>query len=326
VRCFWGLKKVGHYAVGALLLSLQGCLPNPVSSMLTGSSTGTITLDQIESDPSLNLSQREILERFSKAVCDPLRSPEEWPDPVLSSEYKYGLVGAVTAPVETRTAPLTEWNDLDRFLEEDNIVFPNPIFMLNINVPTRPFTSGFPTMGGDFVTQVEGQVMTEYFRLDMYSYLELPSNRAEARYEFALLSDDGARVAIDGRTIIDHPAFTGSKLMCGTEGVDLYHASPRTFEMSYSQGPRFHIAVQLFWRVARTTPEPLCGTVGNTTWYDFTDPENPIPKQTILDMRARGWSVVPFQAFKLPIGEDLNPCLSENVKKTIEENEEEETP
>jgi hypothetical protein len=103
------------------------------------------------------------------------------------------------------------------------------IYTASLDVPPQDFKQGFPG-----VTK-----RTEWFAID-YSgrfWIEEPGI-----YRFALLSDDGARLSIDDQLIIDndglHPPLerTGSIDLAG--GI-------HQMRVSYFQGPRFQVALQL---------------------------------------------------------------------------------
>jgi hypothetical protein len=103
------------------------------------------------------------------------------------------------------------------------------IYTTELNVPVHDFTQGFPGVTGRF----------EWFAID-YSgkfWIEKPG-----KYTFALLSDDGSKLYIDGHTVIDND---------GTHSARSYGAvaklkeGPHTIRISYFQGPRTQVALIL---------------------------------------------------------------------------------
>ena len=98
-----------------------------------------------------------------------------------------------------------------------------------LNVPPMQFSEGFPGVTGRF----------EWFAIDYNGrfWIETPGV-----YRFSLLSDDGAKLYVDGRIIVDndglHPPMAregGVKLKLG------YHR----IRVSYFQGPQFEVALVL---------------------------------------------------------------------------------
>jgi hypothetical protein len=103
------------------------------------------------------------------------------------------------------------------------------IYTSSLNVPARNFSEGFPGVTRRF----------EWFAID-YSgrfWIEQPD-----QYRFSLESDDGSRLYIDGRLVINndgvHPPQTVTKRISLNGGV-------HRIRVSYFQGPRFHVALVL---------------------------------------------------------------------------------
>lgn len=63
------------------------------------------------------------------------------------------------------------------------------------------------------------------------------------RYGFRLVSDDGSRLLIDGRTVIDNDGVHPPKSASGE--ADLA-AGPHTVEVQYFKGPHYLVALQLY--------------------------------------------------------------------------------
>ena len=72
----------------------------------------------------------------------------------------------------------------------------------------------------------------------------------------------------------------------------------------------------MMWRKARVEAEPLCGALGNQTWFDPNQAGSP-PTANYTALADRGWKVVDPQNFRLPLNQVFNPCLSPIVQSTF---------
>jgi hypothetical protein len=119
------------------------------------------------------------------------------------------------------------------------------IYTTAINVPPRSFDAGFPGVTDIF----------EWFGIDYHArfWIETPG-----QYRFALGSDDGANLYIDGKLVIDNNGIHGPKIETG--GVKLKRGIHRV-RVAYFQGPRTQVALVLAvtrpgdnnqWRVFNT--------------------------------------------------------------------------
>jgi PA14 domain len=103
------------------------------------------------------------------------------------------------------------------------------IYTTALNVPSRAFSQGFPGVTERF----------EWFAIDYTGrfWIEKPGV-----YEFSLTSDDGARLLIDGRELIDddgqHEPVTKQGRVNLTGGI-------HRMRVSYFQGPRYLVALIL---------------------------------------------------------------------------------
>jgi len=103
------------------------------------------------------------------------------------------------------------------------------IYTATLNVPERDFKEGFPGVTDRF----------EWFAIDYHGTFLVP---AAAKYAFRLTSDDGTKLDIDGKTVIDNDGVHSSRTADGT--VDL-QAGPHAIRVEYFQGPRYGIALIL---------------------------------------------------------------------------------
>jgi hypothetical protein len=103
------------------------------------------------------------------------------------------------------------------------------IYTSTLNVPPRNFQEGFPG-----VTK-----RTEWFAIDYTGrfWIEKPGV-----YRFALLSDDGSRLYIDDRMVVDNDGVHGPLTRIGS--VELAGGIHR-IHVEYFQGPREEVALVL---------------------------------------------------------------------------------
>jgi len=106
------------------------------------------------------------------------------------------------------------------------------ILVPNFDVPTRAFDSGFPGVEDLF----------EWFGIRFEGRILIP---ADGVYFFRLTSDDGANFWIDGTKVIDNDGVHAPRTVDGTATLT---AGPHPFRLDYYQGPRYLIALELFWK------------------------------------------------------------------------------
>jgi hypothetical protein len=118
------------------------------------------------------------------------------------------------------------------------------VCMENYAVESRDFEEGFPKVKDIY----------EYFSLQTSTTLIVP---ADGEYTFQLNSDDGSRLYIDGREVIDndgeHQAFgpdpDDSMAVGLKETVVNLKKGEHPLVLNYFQGPRYRIALMLKWKV-----------------------------------------------------------------------------
>lgn len=127
------------------------------------------------------------------------------------------------------------------------------IYTNGLNLPPRDFAEGFPGVTDRF----------EWFAIDYTGRFYVS---ASGKYRFALLSDDGSKLYIDGRTVINNDGVHATLRKDGsarlTEGI-------HSIRLSYFQGPRFAICLIL----AVSRPGEQKWRIFNTD--EFKPPANP---------------------------------------------------
>jgi hypothetical protein len=106
------------------------------------------------------------------------------------------------------------------------------ICLAQLNISPRKFTAGFPGLESLF----------EWFGLDIHFRLKIPETGS---WDFALRSDDGSTMQIDGENLIDNDGIHSPRPKAArvvlNEGLHDVH-------IRYFQGPRDGIALELFWK------------------------------------------------------------------------------
>jgi hypothetical protein len=145
-----------------------------------------------------------------------------------------GLMGRVfLLPDTTRSLP-----DFDTLKP-----LPDPIYVSEINVPGQKWSVGFPGLRDRF----------EWFGVQYTgSFKPLRS----ATYLFKLISDDGSRLFIDDKLVINNDGIHAEwPVRASLHLSDSIH----TFRLDYFQGPKYELALQLYWSVPDSTEKIFPG-------------------------------------------------------------------
>jgi hypothetical protein len=103
------------------------------------------------------------------------------------------------------------------------------IYTTSLNVPPQPFNQGFPGVSKRF----------EWFAIDYTGRIWI---QKPGMYRFLLMSDDGSKLYLDDRQIVDNDGIHPPQERYGQ--VDLT-AGIHRIEVAYFQGPRFAVALVL---------------------------------------------------------------------------------
>jgi hypothetical protein len=275
-------------------------------------------------DPAYGLTDDEIQRFFQDASCDALS--DGYDDGDLSGnppDFRRGLRGKVSVPPtgydpnEWRVSLDTYTTHTDADGQLDAVELPNTLFFSGLNIPTRPFDSGFPLFNGNLLTNANGDTLIEDFRLDFDGFLELTPEDPEGDYEIAFLADDGIRfqAGLEMMTVDEYASVTPTRMVCPQHTVNMMRDFVQPMHLAYFQGPRYHIALTMLWRKkdANTPDEPLCGASGNDLFFDSTQTPS-APQPAYNDLLSRGWNVVKPENFRLPDDELFNPCMSQKIR------------
>ncbi len=311
------LARLGYLSSAAVLSLMIGACEN---QQLSGEASPVKY-----SDPSMYLSDAEIIENYSNVSCESLRGLIDYLDQIGSTDYFRGLSGVIRYQPQSDRAENGAWLNLDQFASEEAIEVPSKLYLTKLDVPTRAFTLGFPKLNGEMIQNEEGENLLEYFSINFRSGLQLGLADEDGWYEFALLSDDGARMTLEetGENYIDNPDHHPTRMLCGQRAIYLKKGEALPININYFQGPKHHIALMLLWRKAVNMEDAghdiACGEQGNSKFFDSTQ-NPPVPQAEFLGLVERGWEVVPAHVYRIPEDEYMNPCESDHVQEVIQEN------
>ena len=119
--------------------------------------------------------------------------------------------------------------DTDRLPKFEKLKPVGAIYTSALNIPPRDFQDGFPGVTNRF----------EWFAIDYTGnfYIADPG-----RYLFLLSSDDGSKLYIDGKTLIDNDGIHAVQPEMGSINLN---GGIHRIRVSYFQGPRFRVALIL---------------------------------------------------------------------------------
>ncbi len=105
------------------------------------------------------------------------------------------------------------------------------VYTQKMDVPSRSWSAGFPGLRDRF----------EWFGIE---YTGTFKNDKAGKYVFRLVSDDGSKLFIDGKLLIDNDGLHGE--VSKSQEIELSDAE-HSIKLQYFQGPRYQIALQLFY-------------------------------------------------------------------------------
>jgi hypothetical protein len=111
------------------------------------------------------------------------------------------------------------------------------VCLAQLNITDRDFEEGFPGIVD----------LLEWFALQIRFRLTVPAPGVEA---FTLVSDDGSQLWINGELWIDNDGQHPVRERGSTRSLP---AGDHEIEIRYFQGPKFRIALELFWQLSGQT-------------------------------------------------------------------------
>ncbi|MBS1961771.1 MAG: hypothetical protein JST04_06115 [Bdellovibrionales bacterium] len=199
----------------------------------------------------------------------------------------------------------------------DVVTSPARLILSQLAVSTRPFTEGFSVKNSsDKLTDLNGDVLDEYFSVRGSANIRLAAGDPEGDYEMALLSDDGSVLDLDVNgngnyaRWIDSDGTHANGFTCAPSVLHLTSASEIPMRIKYYQGPRVRIALMLLWRPKAASAEPECGSFrGDTYFFQPVGADPSVPTANYNALLARGWKPLAPGNFVLPDSK-TNPCVT----------------
>ena len=183
----------------------------------------------------------------SNIICDPFTdSPSECP-------HGKGLVGNLyyldQATINSSSIEFLNNVRLDDYLQYGSKI-ENPVYMNQVDVLYTGFTNGFTTSSGETLQNRNGQRLIEWFSIRFTSSLLPNRGNEDQSYEFAIQSDDGMRVLLDGEVILEDDGLHVPRWKCTQTSYEFSPSMRKPLEIHYFQGPGNALAMRFFYRVA----------------------------------------------------------------------------
>ena len=226
--------------------TLEDCSPNQ-SQTLSDLNEGSHSFTVVATDRVGNTSTRshswDIIE---EVLCDPFA------DNADDCPHGKGLLGEAYY-LEHNDIKDLSFRHLGELTLDDYATYGHqikPIHMDQVNVPLQKDTNGFTVSSGQVLQNQDGERLMNWFSVRLYSSL-FPNRGSENQtYEFAILSDDGMRVLLDGEVILEDDEPHVPRFTCTQKSYEFVPFTRKSLEIHYFQGLPPLRAMQLFYRVA----------------------------------------------------------------------------
>ena len=119
------------------------------------------------------------------------------------------------------------------------------IYTKSLNIPDRDWSEGFPGLRGRF----------EYFGIQYKGNFKVGK---EDSFTFRMVSDDGSKLYIDDSLVVDNDGIHGDNAQSGTIYLK---KGMHDLRLDYFQGPRYEIALQLFYSIRGGDEQIFPGTM-----------------------------------------------------------------
>jgi hypothetical protein len=276
-----------------LIVSFQNCGRSmKFASTATNSSVG------IGGDPTPVYPVPPTGDDPGSTICTGLGDGQSGSDETLGIQANLFVTPDTSHPL---TSALDYANHGNQVMSPDGTA-PVNLFFNNINVPNRSFDTGFVNENGQALTNADGTMLIEYFGLKMQSQIQLSDMDQPGDYQFGIESDDGSVFQLkdsngDFQTMINNDSTHAVRTRCASQVVHFDQNTIIPFQLFYFQGPRYYIALRLFWRKVNSGDDLTngcdSGALGN---LDGTP-------------ASHNWKLLTPDNFVLP-GNQTNPCAN----------------
>ena len=145
-----------------------------------------------------------------------------------AQEYVFGSIEWLPSSLEGNVYKLPR--NTNRLPDFSTLSPQSKVYTSSLNIPERAWSEGFPGVRG----------INEWFGIDYRGNFTV---KQDGKYTFRLSSDDGSKLYIDDKLIINNDGTHPTSSKSGT--IEL-STSIHKINVQYFQGPRYHIALQLF--------------------------------------------------------------------------------
>jgi hypothetical protein len=118
----------------------------------------------------------------------------------------------------------------DKLPDFDTMNAVGTLYTHTLDIPNRSWETGFPGVPNRF----------EWFAIEYKGNFRV---QKPGHYSFRMVSDDGAKLFIDGKKVIDNDGLHPASSASGEANID---GGNHSITVQYYQGPRYYIALQLF--------------------------------------------------------------------------------
>ncbi|HMD00813.1 MAG TPA: PA14 domain-containing protein [Ferruginibacter sp.] len=149
-------------------------------------------------------------------------------EPAVNDSLAFGDTKWISDGLKGKIYFLPE--NTDSLPDFDTLESVGTIFTHELNIPNRSWSTGFPGVPN----------RTEWFGIEYKGNFIV---NKPGHYTFRLVADDGAKLFIDGKLVINNDGLHPERSESGEVDLD---ASEHSIRVQYYQGPRYNIALQLF--------------------------------------------------------------------------------
>ena len=282
------LRGLASFASGGGLASVQcgldGTLTNctsnqskTYSNLSVGNHSFSVTATDRAGNTSTLSHSWDVVEII---LCDPLTNPVEEcaVDTGMLGNLYYFPTTEINywlrqySHIPNKVVPYT----LRGYIEHGEKA-PVLVHMSQLDIPKDNYESGFITGSGEVLTDKNGNILGEWFSMRLKSSL-LPNTTSENKhYEFAMNSDDGMRVILDGKIILEDDFNHLARWTCSDTSYEFAPNEKKSLEVHHFQAVGGEMAMQLAYRIKGD------GTGCPRRFSDHT---------------KKGWTIVPPSFFK----------------------------